>query len=346
MKSVVVIPPSKVVLKDVVEPQIGSGDVLIKLTACGICGSDIGNIYGSSSKPSTRLGHEVCGIIVKKGSNVDPKYEEGQRVFVHHHASCDECHYCTHGNQTMCKSFTDSLIPCGMSEKFVLPEWNVTHGCLFVLPDSITDEEGTLIEPLACCVRAWKKIKFQKNDSCAIFGMGTIGILHALLARKFGFEKIFCIDIEDDRLDYCRKMSLGYSLNSKKEDISNAVEIHTSRIGVDVVIIATAQMSLVNDALDIVRKGGTILIFGEPKSNSIIDIDMSKLYSKEVTITTTYAASNSDVASAISLIRDKSIDVRNLVTHKFSIDRSMEALEFARKNKKAIKVVITGPYKT
>ena len=163
MKAVDITENSSVIVKEVNEPIIGKGDVLIKLDGCGICGTDKENLNGDSSKPSTKLGHEICGTVLKKGQKVNTEILEGMRVFVHHHTHCNECHYCLHGNHTMCEKYQDSLDPCGMSEKFVLPEWNVLKDCLIPLPDSISNEEGVLVEPLACCIRGWGKIKTKKN---------------------------------------------------------------------------------------------------------------------------------------------------------------------------------------
>ena len=221
MKTVSIDENSSIYVKEVDEPIVEETDVLISLSGCGICGTDKENMEGNSSMPSTRLGHEICGTIIKKGKKVDKKYLEGTRVFVHHHAACGHCHYCQHGNDTMCDKYRDSLVPCGMSEKFILPEWNIAKGCLIPLPDSISDEEGVLIEPLACCARAWKKIKSVKNDSCVIFGMGTIGIMHALLAKNHGFNKIFCVDIKDEKIDLCNQMHLGYGINSMTDNFED-----------------------------------------------------------------------------------------------------------------------------
>ena len=341
MKAVDITENSSVIVKEVNEPVIGSGDVLIKLDGCGICGTDKENLNGDSSKPSTKLGHEICGTVLKKGQKVNTEISEGMRVFVHHHTHCNECHYCLHGNHTMCEKYQDSLEPCGMSEKFVLPEWNVMNGCLIPLSDSISNEEGVLIEPLGCCVRAWNKIKAMENDSCVIFGMGTIGIMHAMLAKHYKFNQIFCVDVNKEKLKICEEMNLGQGINSTIENFDNIKKI-TNNQGVDLIIIATSNIEILKQAIELVRKGGKIMLFGQPRKDSSCEIDMSQVYSKEITIHTTYAASNEDIRTAIELIQNHSINVKNLVTHKFSIKDSKEAFECAIKNNNSIKVMITG----
>ena len=341
MKAVDITENSSIIVKEVNEPEMGSGDVLIKLNGCGICGTDKENLHGDSSKPSTKLGHEICGTVLKKGKNVNAEISEGMRVFVHHHTHCNECHYCLHGNHTMCEKYEDGLEPCGMSEKFVLPEWNVLNGCLIPLPNSISNEEGVLIEPLGCCIRAWRKIKARKNDSCIIFGMGTIGIMHSMLAKYHKFSQIFCVDVNKEKLKICKEMNLGHGINSTIENFDNIKKL-TDNHGVDLIIIATSDIDILKQAIELVRKGGKILLFGQPKNNSSCKIDMSQVYSKEITIHTTYAASNEDVRKAIDMIENHSINIKNLVTHKFSIDKSVEAFQCAIKNNSAIKVMITG----
>ena len=341
MKAVEITENSSVIVKEVNEPVIGKGDVLIKLDGCGICGTDKENLRGDSCKPSTKLGHEICGTIIKKGQEVNTKYSEGMRVFVHHHANCNQCHYCQHGNQTMCNNYNDSLEPCGMSEKFVLPEWNVLKGCLIQLPDSVSNEEGVLIEPLACCIRGWGKIKTKKNDSCVIFGMGTIGIMHAMLAKHYEFNKIFCVDVKEKKLELCNNMKLGYCINSEIDNF-DLIKKQTCNQGVDLVIIAISDMEVLEHAIELVGKGGKIMVFGQPKKNSSFNIDMSKVYSKEITIETTYAATNDNIKTAISLIEDGLLNIKKLVTHKFSIKNSKEAFQCAIENDDSIKVMITS----
>tara|TARA_Y100000590_G_scaffold361534_1_gene418246 strand:- start:2859 stop:3887 length:1029 start_codon:yes stop_codon:yes gene_type:complete len=340
MKAVSISENSKIIVNDIDEPEIGNEDILIQLEGCGICGTDKENLFGNSCINSTRLGHEICGTIIKKGSKVISKYSEGMRVFVHHHTHCDKCQYCEHGNETMCDKFCDSLIPCGMSEKFILPGWNVLRGCLIPLPDSISVEEGVLIEPLACCIRSWKKINSLKNDSCAIFGMGTIGIMHAMLAKNRQFEKIFCIDLEDEKLEFCKKLELGHVINSRKNDV-NLIKQETNDEGVDLIIIATSDMTVFNKAIELVRKGGVIMIFGQPKNNSLCKVDMSKIYAKEISIVTTYAASNKEIEIAISMIKERELKIKKLVTHRFPIDQSEKAFQCAIENNNSVKVMIT-----
>ena len=210
MKAAVVKGNSKVEIEKFTLADIGPNELLIKMQSCGICGSDVEKVFGQYGQPSMRLGHEPAGEIIKIGSDISD-FKIGDRVFTHHHVACysKDCHECSHGNETMCKKYSQSnLNPCGLADNYIVPEWNVIHGGVLKLPDSVSYQEAALIEPLACCVRAWSKFKYQKNDTVAILGVGPTGMMHVLLAKSFGFSKIFCMDLNDFRLDFVKKLDV------------------------------------------------------------------------------------------------------------------------------------------
>ena len=336
---------STLFLEDIEEPVPKKGEMLVRIEGCGICGSDIGNVFGNSCKPTSKLGHEVVGIREKFDSNANPGgLSIGERVFVHHHAPCNECYFCTKGNETMCEKFTDSLYPCGISEKIVIPEWIVKSDSIFRLPESLSSEEGIMIEPLACCIRGWKKVKLVEGDTILIFGIGPIGMINAMLAKIKGAGKIFCVDINDYRLTYNDRLNLGKSFNSKKVKIANNLPTGSEEF-VDMVIIATSDLSVLNDSIKIIRKGGIILIFGEPQMEMKMDLNIDEIYSKEISIITTYAASNKEIIEAIEMIDKKIINVKKIVTHKFLIKQSKEAIEWIFRKKDTLKTMIINPDK-
>ena len=208
MKAAVVKSNSMIEIKTMEKPSLGPYDILVKMQACGICGSDVEKVFGKYGQPSMRLGHEPAGIITQVGSKVS-NFNIGDRVFTHHHVACysDDCHECSHGNETMCKKYyASNLEPCGLADEYVVREWNINHGGVLRIPDNMSFEEAAMIEPLACCIRAWNKFEHQKDDSVAILGVGPTGIMHAMLAKLFEFRKVFCLDLNDFRLDFCKKI--------------------------------------------------------------------------------------------------------------------------------------------
>ena len=342
MKAIYVKGPSKVEIKNVERPRVGDDDLLVSMKACGVCGSDLEKIYGQYSQPSTRLGHEPSGVVTEVGSNVK-QFKKGDRVFVHHHVPCYSCHFCLHGNETMCQKYSETnLSPCGLAEEFLVPGWNVSHGGVIKLPDNVSFEEASMIEPLACCIRAWNKIKFKQGDSVAILGAGPTGMMHVMLSKVFGMKDIFCFDINDFRLGFAKRLGITSEIRSTDPQAYQKILAGTNNRGVDMVIVSTGSLGAIAQSIDLVRKGGTIVLFGVPTKGATMSIDISKVYSKEITITPSYAASESDTNAAFSFIEGKKIDVNKLITHRFDLLESAKALEYAHQGNDSIKIVVTN----
>ncbi len=341
MKTAFVREPSVISINEIENPTLDSGDILVQMHACGICGSDLEKVFGEYGQPSMRLGHEPAGIIIDVSSDVT-EFKKGDRVFTHHHVPCYSCHLCKHGNETMCsKYYETNLSPCGLSEEYVVPKWNVEHGGVLKIPDSMSFEEAAMIEPLACCVRAWTKYSYQKGDSVAIFGVGPTGMMHVMLAQSKKFSKIFCFDVNDFRLEFAKKFNITASINSLDENRKQIILDNTEGKGVDVAIVATSSLKALEDAIDVVRKGGAVMMFGVPSKDAKIILNMSKIYSKEITLVTSYAASDVDTKEALRLIESSQIDVNQLVTHTYPIEDSQKAFDHARSGDNAMKIIIT-----
>ena len=343
MKAAVVKSNSNIEIKNIEKPPVGPGDMLVKMRACGICGSDVEKVFGKYGQPSMRLGHEPAGIITQVGSEIS-NFSVGDRVFTHHHVACysDDCHECSHGNETMCKKYYESnLEPCGLADEYVVPEWNVNHGGVLNIPANMSFEEAAMIEPLACCIRAWNKFKHQKNDSVAILGVGPTGIMHVLLAKLYGLGKVFCLDLNDFRLDFAKKFET-ITIHSGNTNAMEQIKSETANQGVDVVIVSTSSLDALKDAVHFVRKGGTIVMFGVPSKGANVDLDMSEVYSKGITIVNSYAASDVDTTHALDLISNKQIDVSQLITHKYNLQECQQAFAHAKSGDNAMKIIISN----
>jgi len=341
MKTASVKEPSVITVDDTEKPTLGSGDVLVQMHACGICGSDLEKVFGQYGQPSMRLGHEPAGIVLDVGSDVT-EFKKGDRIFTHHHVPCYDCHLCNHSNETMCpKYYETNLSPCGLSEEYVVPAWNVAHGGILKISDSLSFEEAAMIEPLACCVRAWTKFHHREGDSVAIFGVGPTGMMHVMLAQAKKFSKIFCFDVNDFRLDFAKKFNITQSIHSMDKDRKQKISDHTDGRGVDVAIVATSNLKALEDAISMVRKGGAVMMFGVPSKEAKLDLDMSKIYSKEITLVTSYAASDKDTQESLNLIESSKINVKQLITHTYPITDSQKAFDHARSGDDAMKIIIT-----
>lgn len=339
MRAVFVKENASVAVEETPTPSLGPGDVLVRLRSCGICGSDVEKVFGKYGQPSMRLGHEPSGVIVDVGSNVSI-FQKGDRVFTHHHVPCYSCHLCIHGNETMCKMYSETnLSPCGLSEEYVVPEWNVTHGGILKIPDSMSFDEAAMIEPLACCVRAWRKFDYKKGDTAAIFGTGPTGIMHAMIAKANEFHKVFCFDVNDFRLNFAKRLETIPLKSGDPGSISKVLS-ETENLGVDVSIVATSHLGAISDAISYTRRGGTIVLFGVPSKGATLNVDMSVIYSKEITLVPTYAASDSDTKQALDLITSGKVDVKKLITHRYPLSESQKAFEHAHTGQDAMKIII------
>ena len=341
MKFATVGGPSRISVSESPPLVPGPGDILVRMEACGICGSDLEKVYGSYGQPSTRLGHEPAGVVAAVGTGVDG-FSEGDRVFTHHHVPCYSCHLCRHGSETRCPEYSRSnLNPCGLAQEYLVPAWNVQRGGVIRLPDSMSFAEAAMIEPLACCVRAWSKCRYQEGDSVGIFGVGPTGMMHAMLAMHHGFSGIYCIDTNRFRLDFAAGLGVSEAI-AAGDDVSSILRRNTDGRGVDLAVVATGSLSALQSAISSVRYGGTVMMFGVPSRGASMTLDMDDIYSREVTLLSSYAASDIDTMEAMGLIRDGDVDAGRLVTHRYGIGESQLAFDHAKDGTDAVKIIITG----
>ncbi|HKX20372.1 MAG TPA: alcohol dehydrogenase catalytic domain-containing protein [Nitrososphaeraceae archaeon] len=319
--------------------DMNDDEILVAMHSCGICGSDLEKVYGNYGMKSLRVGHEPAGHVIKIGKNIK-NFQIGDRVFVHHHVSCYTCRYCLQGNYTMCSKYQNSNIePCGLSEQFIVPKWNIERGGVLKLPDSVSYDEAALIEPFACCIRGLNKISIKHGDNIAILGAGPTGVMHMLLAKMWGANNIVVSDINDFRLKFVEKYGIT-TVNLNRENLDIAIKETTDGIGADVTILATGNIKAFESSLKITRRGGKILLFGVPSVGSIFNLDLNSIYSNEQLIVPSYGASEIETNQALSLMSDKSLDLLPLVTHRFQITESDDAFKCAHKALDAMKVLI------
>jgi L-iditol 2-dehydrogenase len=342
LKAVFIRGKRTVSIDETVAPDFGAGDILIRMKACGLCGSDLEKVYGEYGMSSGRLGHEPSGEIVAVGGSV-AGLSVGDRVFVHHHVPCYSCYYCLRGDHTMCAKYHSSNIePCGLSEEILVPEWNISRGGVIRLPKNMSFEKAALIEPLACCIRALNKCNIQIGDNVAIFGAGPAGIMHVLLSQSLGCGKIFLLDFNQFRLDLAREHCEIEFLNiSKKQDVEKTVKSATNDIGVDISIIATGSPRAINQAIGLTRRGGKLLLFGVPSKGTQVTFDAGNLYSSELSLIPSYAASEHETNQAYALLNNSRINADWIITHRFTLEQAREAIVCAQEAKNSMKVIIT-----
>lgn len=326
-------------VSEVPVPEISTGELLIEMKACGLCGTDIEKARGEYTAALPVLGHEAVGVVASVGESI-VDIREGDRVFAHHHVPCQRCYYCLHGSQTACKEYRSSNIyPGGFSEFFRVPKWNVSKGGVLSLPSSLGFEEASLIEPVGCCVRALNRCKVNEGDTVLVVGAGPVGILHSILLLSRG-AKTMISDVSEPRLRFAEKFNIECVIDAGKQDVSREVKERTAGRGADVVIIASGSQKAVLQGLKSVRTGGQLCLFGVPAMGSFLDYDLSDIYNSEISLVPSYGATDTETATALSLISADNEKFRPIITHTFPIVEFARAVEMTTSGV-GMKVVIT-----
>src|SRR6266700_405013 len=326
--------PRKVAVKDVPNPKLAAGDILVRMEASGICGTDLEKIEGQLG-PGGILGHEVSGTIERVADNITD-YKPGERVVAHHHVPCYKCLDCSSGNYTLCNEFKKTNIdPCGFAEYFRVPQYNVARGAVIPLPADLSFEEGAMIEPTACCIRAIRRAHVQKSDNVLVVGLGPTGLTQIQLLHNTTSGS----DVIEARLKLGKKLGAEETLNGLTED----VPAHVRKIaadGVDLAVVSTGNEKALSQAFSSVRRGGRILLFGAPSQGATYPLNVSELFSRQITLLSSYSCVEAEMEEAIRLVREKSIDLKSLISDHFKLRDAEKALEFAKTSKTAIKTIV------
>jgi len=330
--------PRKVAVKDVPIPKLAAGDILIRMEASGICGTDLEKIEGQLG-PGGILGHEVSGTIEKVADNVT-EHKPGERVVAHHHVPCYQCADCFNGNYTLCNEFKRTNIdPCGFAEYFRVPQYNIARGAVIPLPPELSFEESAMIEPTACCIRAIRRAHVKQSDSVLVVGLGPTGLTQIQLLRNTTTGRIIGSDIIESRLKLGRKLGADETINALTEDVPSHVRKMT-KDGVDLAIVSTGNEKALSQAFSSVRKGGRILLFGAPSHGASYPLNVSELFSRQITLLSSYSCVEAEMEEAIRLVSEKRLDLKSLITDRFKIRDAEKAMEFAKTSKTAIKTII------
>jgi L-iditol 2-dehydrogenase len=346
MKAAIYYKNSDIRIEEVEDIPVDVGEIRVKILACGICGSDIMEWYRikRAGRPNGigAFGHECTGIITEIGANVDPKWKLGDRVVVTHHIPCNTCRACIYGHTTACHMLHTSKFKNAYgayAENIVLPPPNVDRGIL-PLPNSVTFEEGTFVEPLGSVLRGQQWAKTNDGRSVLIIGAGLSGLLHLQTARINGAGFIAISDINPDRLQIAKKFGADLTILAS-EDVPKQFKNHNGGWGADTVIMTAPFPSCVKQSLEAIGPGGTILFFAptNPEINS--EINLWNLWQQEITITHSYGADFHNLQTALSWIQYHKINVKDMITHVFPLQETTRGfLLTASPKNSSLKVII------
>jgi L-iditol 2-dehydrogenase len=334
VKAIVFEGAGRLVAADVPLPAIGPGELLLRLRGCGLCGSDIAKIVDPHTRAPAVFGHEVVGDVVEAGEGARG-YVAGNRVVAAHHVPCGTCHYCRRGSESMCGEFKRSnLDPGGFAEFVRVPAPNV-RGATFLIPDHLSDEEASFVEPLACCLRAVERARVQPGDTALVVGLGSIGCLFVQLLRRAG-AAVVGADQDSERATLARSFEVEAALPAEAAGLARRA---SEGRGVDHVVITGGGGAVLPWAADAVRDGGTIHYFAGG-AGDVLPLPLETLYHRELTVTTTYSSSPATLSRAFWLIAAGKVDVARLVSHRLPLERLAEGVDLMRR-RAALKVYVT-----
>jgi len=319
-------------------PSPGRGELVARVRACGLCGSDLAKMFQQKLQAPTVLGHEIAGEVVRVGADVS-QFRVGDRVVVAHHAPCYGCHYCRHGNYSMCRSFKRSnLIPGGFAEEVLVPAEHVKLTTLH-LPKHVPFDAGSFTEPLACCLRSLQRWNLQPADVVLVVGLGSMGLLMAQLVQA-SHGIVLGTDLDEERLAFAKRLGLDAICSAVDgEQLTGLVKDLTQARGCDVVVLTAGHGGTVQDACQWVRDGGTITLFGNLAPQHPAQLDPNVLYYREITIQGSYSPSPLELVHALHLIESHAVNVDMLITHRLPLEELPRAVKLAR-TRRAVKTII------
>jgi len=320
-------------VEEVPIPSPGYGEMLVKVISCGICGSDIVEWYRLPRAPLVQ-GHEVGVEVVETGVGVT-KFNKGDRLFIAPKVPCLTCNYCLKGHYPQCTSVKDRL-PGGFAEYILVPKELVTHGS-YRLPDTISYDQATFIEPLACVVRAQKLASIEEGQTLLILGSGLSGLLHIKLG-KFHNCKVIATDINNYRLEMAKRLGADHIAEASSDILKQLLQINGKKA--DVVIVTTSAMPAFKQAWDCVDMGGVVVLFTVPEPDKEVIVPVNDFWRKEIRIITSYYCGPPDIERAIDLISKGTIDVDDLITHKLPLKDADKGFSMLKNGSESLKIII------
>ena len=330
---------SDVRIEEMPRPEIGPDELLVKVRACGICGSDVMEWYRKARAPLV-LGHELAGDVVEAGRDVD-RFRSGDRVAVTHHVPCNTCHHCLAGHHSVCHTLrTTSFHPGGFSEYLRVPAINVDRGTL-PLPDSMSYHQGAFLEPLGCVYRGQRLAGFRPGMSALILGSGVTGLLFVKLLKALGAGTIATTDISGFKLEKAREFGADHAWPVTHDVPGGFRQVNGGKLP-DLVVVCTGDPSAIATAFQAVGPGGTILFFASPGSGDgdRVTFPLARLWKDEVTMITSYAASPHDLGTAMELIRAGRVRVEDMITHRLPLERTGVGFQLAARAQESLKIII------
>ena len=333
MRAAVYRGPSQISVEQIPIPEIGDGEILVRVYACGVCGTDLKKIEYGLVPPPRVFGHEMAGVVAKIGAGV-VKFKVGDRVVAHHHTPCGKCFYCEKKLFSQCDFFrrtgtTAGFEPAGggFAEFIRVMDWIVESGTV-PIPDHISYEEASFLEPLNTCVRALEKAELRSGETVAIYGQGPVGLMLTQTAVVSG-ARVVGLDFLDARLDIARELGASVVFNPLKDDVADGIAKITEGRGADLTIVAAANPAAVEDAQRVTRRGGRVMLFAQTVPGEKIPVDVSAICMEEKKLVGSYSTSVELNGKTAELVFSGKVNVARLISHRLGLEQLIEGIRIA-----------------
>ena len=333
-------------LETVPVPQIGAGELLLRVHTCGVCGTDLKKIASGSHSAPRIFGHETSGVVAAIGANVR-NFEPGDRVVVFHHIPCRQCYYCRHKTFAQCATYkkvgcTAGFEPSGggFAEYVRVMDWIVEKGTVKI-PQGVSFEQACFVEPVNTCMKGIEALRLQPGETVLAIGQGPIGIILSVLARRAG-ATVITSDLYPERLRITKSLGFEHLIDASQQDAVCSVRERTEGRGADAVILAVGSNALIRPAMDAARPGGRVLLFAQTQRGEVV-VDPAAICVDEKTLVGSYSASVDLQEESVRFVMNREMDLEQLISHRFPLQESPRALELAAHPQPASMKVVIQP---
>ena len=336
-------------LETVPVPQIGAGELLLRVHTCGVCGTDLKKIATGSHSAPRIFGHETSGVVAAVGAGVR-QFAPGNRVVVFHHIPCRQCYYCLH--QTFAQCATYKKVGCtagfepsggGFAEYVRVMDWIVEQGTVR-MPDGVSFEQACFVEPVNTCMKGIQALRLQPSETVLTIGQGPIGIILSVLARRAG-ASVITSDLYPERLKIAKSLGLQNTVDASKHDVVSTIREQTEGRGADAVILAVGSNGLIRPAMDAVRPGGRVLLFAQTQRGEVV-VDPAAICVDEKALVGSYSAAVDLQDDSVRFVMSREMDLERLISHRFPLQDSARALELAAHPQPASMKIVIQPGST